>query len=137
MKIIIFFLIGIKAIFSQDSFLPEKNDKQNDPKKGEIRVRSERTFSGIKYMQDIEGTSIMAGKKNEVLDLTKLNANLTTNNNRQVYGKIPGISVWENDGSGIQTGVSTRGLSPNRAWEFNVRQNGYDIASDPFGYPEA
>jgi Fe(3+) dicitrate transport protein len=71
-------------------------------------------------MKDIEGTSIMAGKKNEVLDLTKLNANLTTNNNRQVYGKIPGVSVWENDGSGIQTGISTRGLSPNRAWEFNV-----------------
>ncbi len=28
-------------------------------------------------------------------------------------------------------------LSPNRSWEFNVRQNGYDIAADPFGYPEA
>ncbi|WP_293690926.1 TonB-dependent receptor, partial [Spirosoma sp. 48-14] len=26
---------------------------------------------------------------------------------------------------------------PNRSWEFNVRQNGVDISSDPFGYPEA
>ena len=88
-------------------------------------------------MNEIEGTSIMSGKKNEVLDLKKLNANLTTNNNRQVYGKIPGVSVWENDGSGIQTAISTRGLSPNLSWEFNVRQNGYDISSDVFGYPEA
>ncbi|HLG38904.1 MAG TPA: TonB-dependent receptor, partial [Chitinophagaceae bacterium] len=33
--------------------------------------------------------------------------------------------------------IAARGLSPNRSWEFNVRQNGYDIAADPFGYPEA
>jgi Fe(3+) dicitrate transport protein len=45
--------------------------------------------------------------------------------------------VWESDGSGIQTGIATRGLSPNRSWEFNMRQNGYDISSDVFGYPEA
>ena len=51
--------------------------------------------------------------------------------------KVPGIHTWESDGSGIQIGMATRGLSPNRSWEFNVRQNGYDISSDPFGYPEA
>jgi Fe(3+) dicitrate transport protein len=33
--------------------------------------------------------------------------------------------------------VAARGLSANRSWEFNVRQNGYDIAADPYGYPEA
>ena len=31
-------------------------------------------------MKEIEGTSIMSGKKNEVLDLGKLNVNLSTNN---------------------------------------------------------
>ncbi len=51
--------------------------------------------------------------------------------------KIPGIHVWESDGSGIQIGIASRGLSPNRSWDFNVRQNGYDISADPFGYPEA
>lgn len=117
---------------------PSKNDENTG--KGRnlgIQVKGERSFTGITYMEEVEGTSIMSGKKNEVLDLKKLNANLTTNNNRQVYGKIPGITVWENDGSGIQTAISTRGLSPNRSWEFNVRQNGYDISSDVFGYPEA
>ncbi|MFM7757614.1 MAG: hypothetical protein ACKO6J_01660 [Crocinitomicaceae bacterium] len=43
-------------------------------------------------------------------------------------GKVPGISIWENDGSGIQTSVAARGLSPNRSWEFNVRMNGWDIS---------
>jgi Fe(3+) dicitrate transport protein len=56
---------------------------------------------------------------------------------RQVLAKVPGIHIWESDPSGIQIGIAARGLSPNRSWEFNVRQNGYDIAADPFGYPEA
>jgi len=51
--------------------------------------------------------------------------------------KVPGIHIWESDPSGIQIGIAARGLSPNRSWEFNIRQNGYDIAADPFGYPEA
>ena len=41
------------------------------------------------------------------------------------------------DPRGIQIGIAASGLSPNISWEFNVRQNGYDIAADPFGYPEA
>ena len=68
--------------------------------------------------------------------MDKINADLSTNNTRQVFAKVPGMSIWENDGSGIQAGVAARGLSPNRSWEFNVRQNGYDISSEVFGYPE-
>jgi Fe(3+) dicitrate transport protein len=56
---------------------------------------------------------------------------------RQVLAKVPGIHIWESDPSGIQIGIAARGLSPNRSWEFNIRQNGYDISADPFGYPEA
>lgn len=33
--------------------------------------------------------------------------------------------------------IALRGLNPNRSWELNTRQNGYDISSDIFGYPEA
>jgi Fe(3+) dicitrate transport protein len=91
----------------------------------------------IDRLPTLEGVRINAGKKNEVIQLSALNADLSTNNARQVFGKVPGISIWESDGSGIQVGVATRGLSPNRSWEFNVRQNGYDISSEAFGYPEA
>ena len=88
-------------------------------------------------LNEIDGVSIFAGKKSEVIILGKLDANLATNNARQVFAKTAGLSIWENDGSGVQINVAARGLSPNRSWEFNVRQNGYDISSDPFGYPEA
>jgi len=88
-------------------------------------------------LPQIQGTEIFAGKKNEVINMAGSSADLSTNNSRQIFSKVPGLSIWENDGSGIQTGIATRGLSPNRSWEFNVRQNGYDISSEVFGYPEA
>ena len=85
----------------------------------------------------IDGVRIYGGKKTAFVTPEKLNIDLSSNNSRQIFGRIPGIMVWESDGSGIQTGIATRGLSPNRSWEFNMRQNGYDISSDVFGYPEA
>lgn len=88
-------------------------------------------------LADVQGFSIFTGKKNEVIRLSSVNANLTNNNSRQIFSRVPGVSIWENDGSGTQVSVGVRGLNPNRSWEFNTRQNGYDISSDVFGYPEA
>ena len=92
---------------------------------------------GITRMPDVKDNVIYAGKKTEVVQLSTASANLAQNNSRQVFAKVPGIQVWESDGSGVQMGIASRGLSPNRMWEFNTRQNGYDISADPFGYPEA
>ena len=91
----------------------------------------------IQLMPEIVGTSIYAGKKSSLIVMDNVMGNVVSNNMRQVVAKVPGIQIWENDGSGIQIGIAARGLSPNRSWEFNVRQNGYDIAADPYGYPEA
>jgi Fe(3+) dicitrate transport protein len=102
----------------------------------EIPILENKWLGEIERMPDIKENVIYAGKKTEVIQLDKINADLSTNNTRQVFAKVPGMSIWENDGSGIQAGVAARGLSPNRSWEFNVRQNGYDISSEVFGYPE-
>lgn len=102
-----------------------------------IEFNELRSIGGIETMPDTKENVIYAGKKLAVIRLDKLNADLSTNNTRQVFGKVPGMTIWENDGSGIQAGIAARGLSPNRSWEFNVRQNGYDISSEAFGYPEA
>lgn len=103
----------------------------------EITVVGRNSKKDILQLPEIVGTSIYAGKKNALIVLDNVKGNTVTNTMRQVAAKVPGIHVWESDGSGIQIGISARGLSPNRSWEFNVRQNGYDIAADPFGYPEA
>ncbi len=95
-----------------------------------------RNLNDISRLPSVKGTAIYAGKKNDVVLLDKINANLAVNNPRQVFAKVAGTNVWENDGTGIQLNVSNRGLSPNRSWEYNTRQNGYDIAADIIGYPD-
>lgn len=103
----------------------------------DIVISETRSQQSLSHADDIDGQTINAAKKSDIIHLDRTNANVITNTARQVFGKIAGISVWESDASGIQINVSCRGLSPNRSWEFNVRQNGIDIAADPFGYPEA
>ncbi|MFM2229078.1 MAG: ABC-type iron(III) dicitrate-transport system component, TonB-dependent outer rane receptor FecA [Bacteroidota bacterium] len=88
-------------------------------------------------LPSVQNQTVLSGKKNDVLRLSEINANRTTNNARELFSRMAGVSVWENDGSGIQLNIAVRGLSPNRSWELNTRQNGYDISSDVFGYPEA
>ncbi len=103
----------------------------------DITIVGRNSKSDFQQMPEVVGVSIYAGKKNALIVLDNVQGNIVNNNMRQVMAKIPGIHIWESDPSGIQIGIAARGLSPNRSWEFNVRQNGYDIAADPFGYPEA
>jgi Fe(3+) dicitrate transport protein len=103
----------------------------------DITVVGRNSKSDYQQLPEIVGTSIYAGKKNALIVLENVQGNTSNNVMRQVLAKVPGIHIWESDPSGIQIGIAARGLSPNRSWEFNVRQNGYDIAADPFGYPEA
>jgi Fe(3+) dicitrate transport protein len=98
----------------------------------------ERAFqAGVAHYGSVKDQVIFASKKNEIIRLDQIQADLSSNNMRQIYAKVPGLTIWESDASGIQTNLATRGLSPNRNWEFNVRQNGADICSEVFGYPEA
>lgn len=103
----------------------------------ELRVTGKSEVNSLGRFPEVDGVTIYSGKKSEVVNVPQLNADLATNNPRQLFSRVPGVTIWENDGSGIQTSIATRGLSPNRSWEFNVRQNGYDISSEVFGYPEA
>ncbi len=103
----------------------------------EITIVGQGSQSDIHQLPQIVGTNIYAAKKSALVVMDNVRGNVVSNTMRQVLAKVPGIFTWESEGSGIQIGIATRGLSPNRSWEFNVRQNGYDIAADPYGYPEA
>lgn len=93
---------------------------------------------GITRLKDVDGAGIYAGKKSEVIVMKEITANMATNNSRQLYSKVAGLNVYENDGgAGIQLAIGGRGLDPNRVSNFNTRQNGYDISADALGYPES
>ena len=104
----------------------------------EIRVDAEGGGAfGMRRLRAVETAALYDGKKNEVVMLDDVTANLATNNSRQIYSRVPGLNIWESDGAGVQMGIGGRGLSPNRNSNFNTRQNGYDIAADALGYPES
>ncbi len=132
-------LMGLSlSIAAQDKNNIQKDTLQPNHKYlPDVTVVGRYSKSDVQQMPEVVGTSIYAGKKNALIVLDNVKGNVVTNNMRQIVAKVPGMHIWESDGSGIQIGLAARGLSPNRSWEFNVRQNGYDIAADPFGYPEA
>ena len=127
------FLIFVNTCNAQDKFDIEENDTVK--KLAPVIIITKQQSPD--RMPETKDNVLFSGKKNEVLKLSSINGNLTNNNAREIFARIPGVTIWENEGSGIQINVGVRGLSPNRSWELNTRQNGYDISSDVFGYPEA
>ena len=102
----------------------------------EVEVRDKK-ISNFGHLYQVDGMKITAGKKSEVIRVDMLNVNKATNNTRQIFAKVAGLNIFENDGSGLQLSIGGRGLDPNRTSNFNVRQNGYDISADALGYPES
>ena len=100
-------------------------------------VAKREEFFAIKRLADIEGTSIFAGKKTEVVVIDKIKGNIANNNGRQVYAQVSGLNIYEGNDGGLQLNIGGRGLDPNRTSNFNTRQNGYDISADVLGYPES
>jgi Fe(3+) dicitrate transport protein len=101
-----------------------------------IKKQNAKIFA-LRKLRDIEGTAIYAGKKTEVIAVSKLTANKATNNARQIFAQVVGLTINESSDGGLQLSIGGRGLNPNRTSNFNTRQNGYDISADVLGYPES
>ncbi|GAB3887780.1 TonB-dependent receptor [Spirosoma agri] len=89
----------------------------------------------IETLPGVHGTYLMGGKRSEVITLSDIDANVAEKTPRQVFARIPGVFVYDMDGTGNQVNISTRGLDPHRSWENNIRQNGVITNSDMYGYP--
>lgn len=89
----------------------------------------------VQTMPDVQGTYLMAGRRSEVIRLADIDADITQKSPRQLLARIPGLFVYDMDGTGNQMNVATRGLDPHRSWEINLRQNGVITNSDVYGYP--
>jgi len=101
----------------------------------EVVIEEKKNNILVDRMPDVNGVYLPAGKKNEVIQLGGVNANISEKTGRQIFAKIPGVFVYDMDGSGNQINISTRGLDPHRSWEYNIRQNGIITNSDMYGYP--
>lgn len=122
------------AAFSEDG-IPVKLQR-TATNLDDVVIRDRLLFFDIGYLPPVRGVQIATGTSAIIQTETHGGAK-STGNPRELFAKIPGLNIWENDGAGIQMGVGGRGLSPNRAANFNMRQNGYDISADALGYPES
>ncbi|RTL58467.1 MAG: TonB-dependent receptor [Sphingobacteriales bacterium] len=130
--------IMISFIFSVVSFAQTTKEKKDSfPEKilDSVVIISRLKQSIIKQLPEVKGTYLFVGKKSEVINLEKADINRVDNNPRQLFSKIPGVFVYETDGSGNQVNIAMRGLDPHRSWEMNVRHNDIMTNSDLYGYP--
>lgn len=100
----------------------------------EITISGQKVLN-IERLPAVDGTRIWAGKKNEVISMRSLDANVAEKTARQIFAKVPGVFVYDMDGSGNQVNIATRGLDPHRGWEFHIRRNDAITNSDMYGYP--
>ncbi len=100
-----------------------------------VEIKAKQQITETQRLSDVHGLYLTAGKKSESIQVADINANVAEKTPRQIFAKVPGVFVYDMDGSGNQVNIATRGLDPHRSWEYNVRQNGIMINSDIYGYP--
>ncbi len=101
----------------------------------EIVITGQGDHQTIESLPEVHKTFIWSGKKNEIINLQNADLNVAEKTGRQLFAKVPGVFVYDMDGTGNQTNIATRGLDPHRGWEFNIRRNGSIVNSDMYAYP--
>ena len=128
--LIVILVVGvIKVAWSQD-----QRDSIQTRRLDEVVIKGQQEVN-VERLPDISGTRIWSGQKNEVLNVTNLDANIAEKTARQVFAKVPGVFVYDMDGTGNQINIATRGLDPHRGWEFDSRRKDAITNSDMYGYP--
>jgi Fe(3+) dicitrate transport protein len=125
----------IAILFAPSLTLAQQPDTIKTVTLDSIVVQGTKAPTDIERLEPIQNTFIFSGKKSEVIELTNKDVALTEKYGRQVFAKIPGVFVYDMDGTGNQLNISTRGLDPHRGWEFNIRKDGVLTNSDMYGYP--
>lgn len=124
-------LFGISFCWA---YAQQTEDSLQTKELNEVIIRSNQ-FKFSEHLPAIQGTRIWAGKKNEVINVQNNDVSVADKTPRQIFSRVPGVFVYDMDGTGNQTNISTRGLDPHRGWEYNTRKNGVITNSDMYGYP--
>lgn len=133
-----FFAVGLlSACLTHAQNKASSPDTVTEKTLDSITISSSLRLNHPSFLKAVEGMNIYAGKKTNSVMLDPAKANLAGNVSRQLFAQIPGLTIWDMSGSGTQINIGSRGSDAHRSIEMNMRQNGYNINSDVFGYPEA
>ncbi|PLK45777.1 TonB-dependent receptor [Emticicia sp. TH156] len=129
MQILGILLVCITPLYAQ------KPDTVKVRELKQVNIIDQSYRNNVERLPLTQGTYLLGGKKNEVINVLGLDANIAEKTPRQIFAKVPGVFVYDMDGTGNQTNISTRGLDPHRGWEFNIRADGVITNSDMYAYP--
>lgn len=129
------YLSALLLLYSFQLQAQEQGDTLSTRELSEITISGKRESAVVESLPAVQKTFIWSGKKSEVVSVQSIDANITEKTARQIFARIPGVFVYDMDGTGNQLNISTRGLDPHRGWEFNSRRNGAITNSDMYGYP--
>jgi Fe(3+) dicitrate transport protein len=99
----------------------------------EQRVEASRQPEIPRFLPDVKGVDIYAGKKTTAIDPEEP-PKIVNDNYRQVLSRTPGLFLSEESTPLVSIGY--RGLDPHRTQYTLVLKDGIPIAADMFGYPE-
>lgn len=99
----------------------------------EQKVEASRDREIPRFLPDVQGVDIYAGKKTTVIDPTEP-PKIVNDNYRQLLSRTPGLVLAEESTPLVSIGY--RGLDPHRTQFTMVLKDGVPIAADQFGYPE-
>ena len=68
----------------------------------EVIIKGSRKQTDISRLDSVKGAFIYSGKKNEVINLNTRDAAITEKYGRQIFAKVPGVFVYDMDGTGNQ-----------------------------------
>jgi Fe(3+) dicitrate transport protein len=128
-------IIGSAAVLLSFSLYAQKTDTAKAKLLDSVTITSYLREPTISRLNDIQGTYNFSGKKSEVLNISVMDIDIANKNARQAFAKVPGIFVYDMDGSGNQINIASRGLDPHRGWDYNIRKDGVLTNSDMYGYP--
>lgn len=128
-------LLSLLFISSLCRVYGQQADSIETKRLSEVLVTGQRDVNTVLRLPELKNTYLFSGKKTEVINVQSLDANITEKTPRQIFAKVPGVFVYDMDGTGNQMNIATRGLDPHRGWELNIRRNGAMTNSDIYGYP--
>src|SRR5688572_30670471 len=99
MKRVIIIVSGLMLVVAVQA---QKPDSVNARALDSVTITSYLRESNITRLSDVQGTYIFSGKKSEVVSLGSSDIDITNKNARQTFAKVPGIFVYDMDGSGNQ-----------------------------------
>lgn len=129
----LFFIISSPIIAQETALKDTIKSKTLDS----VLINSSRRLNHTSFLPQTADMHIYAGKHTNHVIPDAGTSNLAGNISRMALAQIPGLTLWDMSGSGGQFNIGTRGTDPHRSIEMNMRQNGFNVNSDMFGYPEA